>query len=54
MLTEEQKETVVKTVIPIFNGWKINDAVDALEYARGYISDFATLNLPPFQDVQKG
>lgn len=49
MLTDDQKKTVEQAILPILEGWEINSALEALEYAKGYISDFATLKLPPFQ-----
>lgn len=49
MLNDEHKKTVIENIVPLLNGWKINDALEALEYAKGYISDFATLTLPPPQ-----
>jgi hypothetical protein len=52
MLNDEQKEAVVKEILPILASWKINDALDALEYAKGCICDFSTVTLPPFQAEQ--
>lgn len=53
MLKAEQKEIITRKVLPLFEGWTINDIFDALEYAKGYVSDFATAKLPPFQSGQE-
>ncbi len=45
MLTEVQEQFIAKTVVPLFQGWRINDALDALDYAQGYLRDFCTVTV---------
>ncbi len=52
MLTDQQKQIVVSSILPILDGWNINDALEALEYGKGYICDFTAVKLSPFSTDQ--
>lgn len=47
MLTIEQKKAVAGKIIPLLDGWNINDALDALDYAKGYLGDFCKVQVNP-------
>jgi hypothetical protein len=50
---DKQRKIIIRKIVPIFKGWPINDALNGLEYAKGYISDFGLIQLPPAQSGQK-
>jgi hypothetical protein len=52
MLREEEKEKMVSMIVPLLNGKAINDALDILDYTKGFILDFGVLDFSSVPSVR--
>lgn len=54
MLTAEQKKQAVTNILPLLNEMTVNDALDTLEYIKGYICDFTLISVFAPSTEQEG